>query len=182
MAAKIQNNCEIAVMFFELFRNFASVMRNPLSILRLLMKAKRPSRTVDMPAVSDTFWLRSGYEALTFFGFIVTHTQREADHINHHYDELKNHEMIHLRQAQTTGDSWLWFYILYSWYWMRGLCWSRRMKHAAYLLNPFEMEAYKHMHDFSYVGQHREGADEWREYAKMNYEERRAVYDSFMKR
>lgn len=157
-------------------------MNNPLSIIRLLLKAVRPSRNSDMPAVSDAFWLRGSYEALTFFGFIVTHSREEADRINRHYDELKNHEMIHLRQAQSTGDSWLRFYLLYIWYWLRGLPMNRKMKNAAYLLNPFELEAYRHMHDMDYPSCCAEkGAQEWNRYVKMKYNERRAVYDSIHK-
>jgi hypothetical protein len=161
---------------FVFFRNFAPV-NNPLSIFRLLFKAVKPSRTVDMAAVCDAFWLRRGYDALTFFGFILTHSRQEADHFNSHYDELKNHEMIHLRQARDTGDSWLRFYALYFWYWLRGLRWNRRMKNAAYLLNPFELEAYRHDHDMSYPERCKEGAREWRQYVKMTYDERRKVYE-----
>lgn len=152
-------------------------MNNPLSIISLLCKAVRPSLISDMPAVSNAFWLHRGYEALTFFGFIMTHTEQEARHFNSHYDALKNHEMIHLRQAQSTGDSWIRFYLLYIWYWLRGLPMNRKMKGAAYLLNPFELEAYRHMHDLSYPEQCSQGAEEWREYTKMTYHERRAVYE-----
>ena len=102
-------------------------MNNPLSIFRLLFRAVKPSRTNDMPAVCDAFWLRRNYEALTFFGFILTHSRQDAEQMNGHYDTLKNHEMIHLRQAQATGDSWLRFYLLYLWYWLRYLPKSRRI-------------------------------------------------------
>ena len=152
-------------------------MNNPLAIIRLLLKATKPSRVNDMPAVSDAFWLRRGYDALTFFGFIVTHSKKEAHHFNSHYDALKNHEMIHLRQAQATGDSWLCFYLRYGWYWLRGLWWNRRMRNAAYLLNPFELEAYRHDQDLSYPERCSDGAQEWREYAKMTFDERKAVYE-----
>lgn len=147
-------------------------MSNPLSIIKLMVKAVRPSRVGDMRAVNNTFLLRRGYAALTFFGYILTHTQQEADQFNSHYDELKNHEMIHLRQAQATGDSWLRFYALYFWYWLKGLRWNRKMKNAAYRLNPFEIEAYRHDHDLGYAERCSEGANEWREYAKMTFEER----------
>ena len=163
-----------------IFYTFAAV-NNPLSIIKLIVKAVRPSRIGDMPAVNNTFLLRRNYAALTFFGFILTHSQQEADHFNSHYHELKNHEMIHLRQARDTGDSWLRFYVLYSYYWLKGLRWNRRMKNAAYLLNPFELEAYRHDHDLSYAERCSEGAREWRTYAKMGFEERKAVYDKNVK-
>ena len=160
--------------------NFAATMNNPLNIVRLMVKAVRPSRTGEMKAVCDAFWLRRGYEALTFFGFILTHSREEANHFNSHYDQLKNHEMIHLRQAQATGDSWLRFYLRYGWYWLRGLWWNRRMKNAAYLLNPFELEAYRHDYDLGYVERCSEsGAQEWRQFAKMTYDERIAVYEKW---
>ena len=151
-------------------------MNNPFSLLRLLLRVTRPSRLTDMKAVRDGFWLRPGYEALTFFGFIVTHSQRDADQLNQHYDEVKNHEMIHLRQAQSCHDSWLLFYLLYIWYWLRGLPFNRRYKNAAYRLNPFEMEAYQHMHDLHYLDDKTiHGTNGWRQYARMTMEERRCV-------
>ena len=133
-------------------------------------------RSSDMPAVKNAFWLRKGYEGLTFFGTILTPTQQEADAFNGAYSVMKNHEMIHLRQAQACGDSWLRFYLLYIWYWLKGLRMSRRMRHAAYLLNPFEMEAYSRMYDLHYLDRCEGGAQEWRRYAKMSLEERLACY------
>ena len=150
-----------------IFLTFAS-MNNPFRILRLLKRVVRPSRADDMVAVRDGFWLKHGYAALTFFGYVVTRTQAEADRLNRHYDELKNHEMIHLRQAQSCHDSWLLFYARYLWYYVRALPYNRKLKNAAYLLNPFEMEAYAHMSDLAYADRCRhEGATEWRRYARL---------------
>ena len=109
-------------------------MLQMLQIVPIMWRAVRPSRVTDMPAVKNAFWLRKGYEGLTFFGTILTPTQQEADAFNGAYSVMKNHEMIHLRQAQACGDSWLRFYLLYIWYWLKGLRMSRRMRHAAYLL------------------------------------------------
>ena len=44
------------------------------------------------------------------------------------------------------------------------------MKHGAYLVNPFEIEAYRHMNDLSYLVDHE--AIEWRRFAKMSIKER----------
>ncbi len=157
-------------------------MNQVLSIFPLLLRAVRPSRTGDMKAVSNAFWLRGGYDALTFFGHIVTHSQPEADRLNSRYDALKNHEMIHLRQAQATGDSWWLFYLRYGWYWLRALPWNRHMRQAAYWLNPFELEAYRHMNDLGYADRCSDGgAQEWRLYARMKYEGRKAVYDKLFR-
>lgn len=146
-------------------------MNNPLSILRFLWRSRRPSRIGDMPAAADAFWLGKGYAALTFFGTIVTATKEEAAHINSHDDELKRHEMIHLMQARDTHDSWVCFYLLYIYYYLRALPMNRRLRNAAYLLNPFELEAYAHMHDAHYL-ECPECGRQWRVYARMKPSER----------
>ena len=50
------------------------------------------------------------------------------------------------------------------------------MKNAAYLLNPFEMEAYSRMNDLGYLARHPDGCIEWRRYARMPLEERLRLY------
>ena len=148
-----------------------------LRVIPIMWRAVRPSKVADMPAVVNTFWLRKGYEGLTFFGHILAPTQELADRFNGSADRaLKNHEMIHLRQAQSCGDSWLRFYLLYIWYWLTGLRMNRKMKHAAYLLNPFEMEAYARMNDLDYL---KGPATEWRKYAKMKLKDRLKLYQKY---
>jgi hypothetical protein len=152
-----------------------------LRVIPMMWGSVRPSRVADMPAVVNTFWIRKGYEGLTFFGHILTHNQSDADKFNAGYNSLKNHEMIHLRQAQSCGDSWVCFYLLYIWYWLK-IKISRKKRHfcvrnAAYLLNPFEMEAYARMYDLDYLKRCEGGAHEWRRYAKMSIEERLRLYE-----
>ena len=148
-----------------------------LRVIPIMWRAVRPSKITDMPAVVNTFWLRKGYEGLTFFGHILAPTQELADRFNGSADRaLKNHEMIHLRQAQSCGDSWVRFYLLYIWYWLTGLRMNRKMKHAAYLLNPFEMEAYARMNDLDYL---KGPATEWRKYAKMKLKDRLKLYQKY---
>ena len=143
-----------------------------------MWRAVRPSRVDDMPAVVNTFWLPKGYEGLTFFGTILTPSKEDADQINASNNIIKNHEMIHLRQAQSCHDSWLCFYLLYIWYWLKGLRMRKRMRNAAYLLNPFEMEAYRRMYDLDYLKRCVGGAQEWREFAKMPLEKRLRLYQN----
>ena len=147
-----------------------------LRVIPIMWRAVRPSKVADMPAVVNSFWLPKGYEGLTFFGKILAPTQEIADTFNRGFSSLKNHEMIHLRQAQSCGDSWIRFYLLYILYWLKGLRMNRKMKHAAYLLNPFEMEAYARMHDLDYL---KGPATEWRRYAKMSLKERLKLYKKY---
>ena len=170
-------------------------MKNPLRIIKLLMKVRRPSRVDDMTAVFDGFWLRRNYQALTFFGFIVCRTEDMVRRLNEggqkqevtaeRQDEdgqasamavMKNHEMIHLRQAQACHNSWLCFYLLYIWYYLRALPQNRRLKNAAYVLNPFEMEAYEHEKELDYLTDKPKGTNGWRYYAKLTPRERLTLY------
>ena len=157
------------------------------SIIPIMWRAVRPSRVADMPAVVNAFWMKKGYDGLTFFGHILTPTQLEADRFNAGEKgdrisaTMKNHEMIHLRQAQACHDSWLRFYTLYIYYWVKGWLTEgravrRQLRNAAYLLNPFEMEAYARMNDLSYLKRCEDGAQEWRTYARMSVKQRLQVY------
>ena len=146
-------------------------MKNPLKILTYFWRSRRPSMIRNMVAVHDNFWLRKGYDAMTFFGTIITATEEEAARMNSKGNSLKNHEMIHLRQAQSLHDSWLLFYLYYGWYSLMALPQNRKMKNASYLLNPFEIEAYSHDDDLNYLKDH--DATEWRRWARMTPEERR---------
>ena len=65
---------------------------------------KKPSKTLDMRATVSRLWCRKGYQAITLFGRIYTREQAMADSLNGRFNTLKNHEMIHLRQAQSTHN------------------------------------------------------------------------------
>lgn len=149
-------------------------MKNPFRILKFLAGVRRPSRIADMPVVCDGFWLRKGYTALTFFGTIVAASEGDVAAMSHKGSNIKRHEMIHLRQAQSTHNSWLLFYLHYLWYYLLALPQNRYMRNAAYRLNPFELEAYQNEHDPHYLEQcHEKGATQWREFARMTPAERR---------
>ena len=160
-----------------------------------MLTARRPSHTLDMRSVSIPFWLRGNYDAMTFFGSIVTHSQAEAERYNQltpqyqssklhaqssklkeWYHPVKYHETIHLRQAQSVHNSWLCFYWKYFVFWLKACRYRKHLRNAGYLLNPFEIEAYAHMHDADYLAQNENGAVEWRRYAKMPLQERHRIY------
>jgi len=151
-------------------------MTKGASLLSILLTAKRPSRISDMKAVALPRIMRRGYDGLTLFGHIITHTQEEAEALNNRFDEMKNHEMIHLYQARSTHDSWLCFYWKYGLYWLKAQRYRRKLKNAGYVLNPFEMEAYGRMYDMDYLKRHPEGCTEWKHYAAMSLEERMNAY------
>jgi len=140
----------------------------------MMFRAPRPSRIDDMRAIAMPRWIRKGYDGLTFFGTIITHSEKDAEAFNQRFSTLKNHEMIHLYQARSTHNSWLCFYVHYGWYWLCASLYRKRLKNAGYRLNPFEMEAYAHMNDLNYL-KSIDKATGWRQYAQMTLEQRLAL-------
>ena len=137
-------------------------------IFPLIWRAPRPSDLSDMIAVYSKTWCPKGF-SLTFFGHILTDSQRWAEHLNRTYDCHKNHEMIHLRQAQSTGNSWWLFYVKYLYFSLKAIGYWRGVSKAYYYMNPFEMEAYAHQDDLQYADRMKEnGAEGWRRIANMN--------------
>jgi hypothetical protein len=147
-----------------------------MNVLTIILRSSRPSRLNDMKAVAMPRWIRRGYDGLTFFGHIITHSQQEAEAFNTCFGSLKNHEMIHLYQARACHDSWWLFYLRYGWYWLTACRYFRKLKNAGYLLNPFELEAYTHMHDLHYLDNKQSGTNEWRRYAEMSLLDRLEIY------
>ena len=54
---------------------------------------------------------------------------------------FENHELYHVRQAESTDDSWFKFYLLYVWQWIQNLPLMFVNIYAPYKFMPFEMEA-----------------------------------------
>ena len=150
-----------------------------MNILLMMLRAPRPRRQNDMRAVAKPRWIRKGYDGLTFFGYIITHTDKEAEAFNQRFGSFKNHEMIHLYQARSTHNSWLCFYLRYGWYWLLASRYRKHLRNAGYLLNPFEMEAYANMHNLHYLDDKKNGTNEWRRYARMPLQERLLIYKDF---
>ena len=143
-----------------------------MNIVLMMLRAPRPSRQNDMRAVAMPRWIRRGYDGLTFFEHIITHTEQDAEAFNERFGSIKNHEMIHLYQARACHDSWLLFYLRYGWYWLLASRYRKHLRNAGYRLNPFEMEAYANMHDLHYLDDKQSGTNEWRRYARMPLIER----------
>lgn len=149
------------------------IMQHPImNLLTAILSAKRPSRIKDMPAMTNTFLCRKGFSGITFFGRIYTNNQDVADSLNREYSVMKNHEMIHLRQAQNTGNNWFRYYLLYIVQWLKGIRLDRKGGRLAYYLNPFEMEAYLNENDMHYLDEADNGTCGWRKYCKMTFPDR----------
>ena len=160
-----------------------------MNILSMMIRAARPSRIKDMRAVAKPFWIPKGYDGLTFFGYIITHNLQDAEAFNRSFNAIKNHEMIHLYQARSTHNSWICFYWKYFVFWLKASLGALTLRlksrgkqrvtlprNAGYVLNPFEIEAYRYMYDLHYLDDKENGTNEWRRYAKMPLKERQLYY------
>lgn len=96
--------------------------------------------------------LPGGFEAITLFGHVFDVRPKES--LRKYLDTyagkvMVNHERIHIMQAETFKTKYFGFYIYYIWYWLVGLFKYTNSK-SSYSALPFEREAYRNQHDFSY--------------------------------
>ncbi len=78
--------------------------------------------------------------AITLWPFIISRNKLN--------EQTLNHEKIHIRQQQEL--LLVGFYLLYVYYWLRGL-WEYRDPYMAYHMIPFEQEAYECEIDMQYL-------------------------------
>lgn len=135
---------------------------------------RRPNKYQCVEIKASRFLPPKGYFAITFFGRVLIHRrnfeQWKREQGSVFSRTLINHEWIHVQQAVSVRNSWIAYYLLYLYYFLK----SRPLKYghaAAYYANPFEIEAYMHEGDFSYVKDNH-GTDEWRRIAQLSVKER----------
>ena len=141
----------------------------------------KPSKILSVRA-KKAWYLPSNILAITWFGVIYCKKRNHADSINStaNIDSvLKSHETIHVRQAETTHNSWFRFYVRYVWEWVKNIPLITISLWAAYRFMPIEIEAYNHERDFSYANSGKVG--EWKELEKLTLKERRELAKSYYK-
>ena len=95
--------------------NSAKICKNSLNSKYLLKKIMKPSKIKSIKA-KISWLLPSRINALTWKGIVYCTNEENVKLINKTDkidSQLKLHETIHLRQAQSTKDSWFLFYIRY---------------------------------------------------------------------
>lgn len=142
---------------------------------------RRPSKCAAIEVKASRFLPPDGYFAITFFGKVLVRRKNmelwERDRASRAGKVMLHHEWIHVQQAVSTCNSWLFFYMAYIWYFLCGKPWKYGVK-GAYYANPFELEAYMNDDDLSYASG-TSGTDGWRVFAKMEAEERVRVSKVF---
>ena len=145
---------------------------------------KRPSKYREIVVRISRFLPPKGYFAITLFGkvFIRRHNADfwEKNKNLQQCKVLLHHEWIHARQAVSTHNSWICFYLLYLYYYLknRPLRYGHRI---AYYANPFELEAYVHEKELSYAQNSATGAYGWRDFAAMTLAKRQEMCQNIMR-
>lgn len=88
---------------------------------------------------------------------------------------MKNHEMIHVKQAVSTGNSWLKFYLKYIFEWIKCIPIINGFNFS-YFMNSFELEAYGNESDMTYSTVNFDGATEWKKYARLSNKKRKELW------
>lgn len=143
---------------------------------------KKPKEIVSIEIKWNNFIPFAGYLAITFFGKMWirnSNKSRWERYIkNGQADVATNHEMIHVKQAVSTNNSWWKFYFLYIWYWLKANPLFNGFTFA-YKMNPFEMEAYTNESDLFYNSTHSTGATRWELYNQLSIKQRKKYWDEY---
>lgn len=112
----------------------------------------KPSK-INVLKAKKALFLFSGFRALTWKG--IAYCKKETDVILINSKDIidsnfEAHEMTHVKQAESTKDSWFCFYALYLWYWIINFPLFIRGKFMPYYFIPFELEAYNNETDWKY--------------------------------
>ena len=84
---------------------------------------KKPSE-IKVVKAKVTKLIPSAFAAITLFGTVYCKTKMYSDLINSSDkidSTLKCHETIHVKQAESTNNSWVIFYLMYAWQWICNL-------------------------------------------------------------
>ena len=141
--------------------------------------AKKPHTIEQIEIKWNKFIPFNGYLAITFFGKMWM-KNKDKDKWKKYVEDgranvITNHEMIHVKQAVSTGDSWWKFYFNYIWQWLRLNPLFNGFKFA-YNMNPFEIEAYGNEVDMGYTTIMLPEHPKWKYYADMSVKIRNAYW------
>lgn len=141
----------------------------------------KPSTVKEIQIKWNNFLPFSGYFAMTLFGKMWVRKSKKwkwETYIKYGLsDFILNHEMIHVRQAVSTNNSWWKFYLLYVWEWIKANPIFNGFNFA-YKMNPFELEAYANERNLNYNIDN-EIADQWKKFKNLKVKERKKLWKEF---
>ena len=145
---------------------------------------KKPSKITSITAKINKFICPVGYKAITMCGTIYVRNTRALEEINKTLgiDSItENHETIHVKQAVSTRNSWLLFYLTYLWQWIVNLPLLFINSKAPYRFISFELEAYANEDDFTYQDKIKNGAVGWKDFNKLSLSEKKDLAKQYYK-
>lgn len=141
----------------------------------------KPSKISNITAKVNKWLCPPGFAGITICGTVYVRSEKalkkvmNSDGID---SSFENHELIHVRQAESTSDSWLRFYLLYVWYWLKNLPMLFIWIKAPYVFIPFELEAYGNQYDYEYS---KGKCNEWKKYKKLSFKTRWKLVKEYAK-
>lgn len=141
---------------------------------------KKPSK-IKTVSGKKAWLMMPNFSAITLFGVVYCKSKSMADKINETDkvdSRLESHETIHVRQAESTSDSWLFFYAKYLWQWFKNLPLIFVNLYAPYKFMAFELEAYRYQDDWDYC---LKVCDGWKAYNKLKLKDKRKVAKQYYK-
>ena len=112
----------------------------------------KPSKIQILKAKKALFLLPR-FRALTWKGIVYCKEKSDIQLINFEdkiSSNFESHEMTHVKQAESTHDSWFCFYVLYLWYWILNFPLFIVGLHMPYNFIPFELEAMNNETNWEY--------------------------------
>ena len=141
---------------------------------------KKPSK-IKCVSAKKAWIMLSNFTAITLFGVAYCKSRQRADEINRtdKIDSLlESHETIHVRQAESTKDSWFIFYAKYIWQWIKNFPLIFVKIYAPYKFMPFELEAYRYQDDWNHcLGK----CEKWKDYNKLTIKQKRSLAKEYYK-
>jgi len=112
----------------------------------------KPSK-INVLKAKKALFLLPGFRALTWKGIAYCKDKYDIQLINAMDAITSNfeaHEMTHVKQAESTHDSWFCFYALYLWYWILNFPLFIYGAMMPYYFIPFELEAMNNETNWKY--------------------------------
>ena len=135
---------------------------------------KKPSN-IKCVSAKKAWFLPSNFSAITLFGVVYCASKVRADEINKTDNidsQLESHETIHVRQAESTNDSWAQYYLKYVWQWILNFPLIFINIYAPYKFIAFELEAYANQDNWDYcLGK----CEKWKKYNKLTIKQKREL-------
>ena len=141
----------------------------------------KPSK-INVLKAKKALFLFPGFRALTWKGVAYCKSKYDIQLINFEdkiSSDFESHEITHVKQAESTHNSWFCFYSLYLWYWVLNFPLFIYGKMMPYYFIPFELEAMNNETNWNYPTN---GAVyQWKKFKKLKMKKKLELAKKFNK-